>query len=200
MVDFLGLRDIRMSDSGPQGSISSGEDRMPETCRHRVKLQSPVGGANHYCSLLKSLAGTKDEAFFPVRPDECDLCCRSTEPCSSTLNGITASVFFKGLRSIMEAGGVEGCAAAKAEQLIPWAKRFFTVVCLRDYLDKRDNAPFYKGPCVYLGEKTGERLCASCRGQVWLKVFVCRHPHHDQTVIRECMRCQDYVCAEQNPP
>ena len=95
---------IRMSAPALENSSSKAPERIPELCPHRRKLREPVARAAHYCGLLTTLAGTKDEACFPVRSDECELCCRSEEPSPAGLNGITASTFYKGLRRINEAG------------------------------------------------------------------------------------------------
>jgi len=48
------------------------------------------------------------------------------------------------------------------------------------------------GPCFFLGDQTGWRPCASCRGNVQLKVFACRHLLHDSTTFEECQQCSDY--------
>jgi hypothetical protein len=184
-----------MSVSGREPSAPAADSslRTPVQCPYRRALRRPLNNAHHSCGLLSSLAGSSDETLFPVRLDECELCCNSQVPSSSGLNGITASTFYKGLQRIKEAGGVEGCDAAKAERLIPWARRFFTVICMRDIMAARGNTPAYNGPCAHLGEHTSERLCKTCRGKVWLKVFQCRHPRHTDTVIRECMVCPDYT-------
>jgi hypothetical protein len=49
-----------------------------------------------------------------------------------------------------------------------------------------------RGQCFHLGEVTGERLCATCRGNVRLKVFACSHPAHTETTWDECKRCPDH--------
>jgi hypothetical protein len=49
-----------------------------------------------------------------------------------------------------------------------------------------------KGPCWYLGDYVGLRECASCRGQVQVKVFECRHPEHETTTVNDCLQCPDY--------
>lgn len=48
------------------------------------------------------------------------------------------------------------------------------------------------GPCAHLGELLEYRPCATCRGNVQIKVFACRHPSHTQTTIHECENCADY--------
>jgi hypothetical protein len=58
------------------------------------------------------------------------------------------------------------------------------------------------GPCVFLGLPVpGEdgapatRDCATCRGNVRLKVFACLHPAHEEqpeTTARDCRGCGDY--------
>lgn len=47
-------------------------------------------------------------------------------------------------------------------------------------------------PCRYLGEMTGLRKCATCRGDVQEKVFSCEHPTHHETTHKQCIACQDY--------
>jgi hypothetical protein len=49
-----------------------------------------------------------------------------------------------------------------------------------------------RGVCAFLGEQTGLRECACCRGKVHLKVFACSHPDHAETTWDECMACPDH--------
>jgi hypothetical protein len=53
-----------------------------------------------------------------------------------------------------------------------------------------------RGECVYLGEQTGLRDCATCQGNVRLKVFECRHPLHEQTTLEECRLCADHTATD----
>jgi len=53
-------------------------------------------------------------------------------------------------------------------------------------------AMVHKGLCFYLGEQRGLRKCESCRGEVKLKVFGCRHPLHEETTVNDCKHCGDY--------
>jgi len=48
------------------------------------------------------------------------------------------------------------------------------------------------GRCAYLGEQIGWRECPTCRGNVQLKVFTCRHARHESTTYQECEHCTDY--------
>lgn len=53
--------------------------------------------------------------------------------------------------------------------------------------------PEPRGQCEFLGGETGERrLCKVCRGHVELKVYECRHPAHNTTVLRDCLLCSDH--------
>ncbi len=49
-----------------------------------------------------------------------------------------------------------------------------------------------EGPCWHLGKQVGHRPCATCRGEVQLKVFECHHADHELTTIPDCGRCPDY--------
>jgi len=49
-----------------------------------------------------------------------------------------------------------------------------------------------RSPCFHLGEQTGLRDCATCRGTVRVKVFNCLHPLHRETTFDECRDCRDY--------
>jgi hypothetical protein len=180
--------------------MSADETRTPEGCTYRQPLEFHMGQATHFCALAQAICGVADKTLFPVRQDECELCCRSNRPLPSAPNGLVASVTYKALRRVKECGGVEGCDARQAESLIPWVKRHFTVILFSDLVaTSRGLAPPYTGPCRHLGAQTGERLCKSCRGQVWLKVFACSHPRHESTVIRECMACRDYENSSATP-
>lgn len=48
------------------------------------------------------------------------------------------------------------------------------------------------GPCRYLGDEIGLRRCATCRGDVRVKVFACRHPAHAETTLGDCEACDDF--------
>ena len=49
-----------------------------------------------------------------------------------------------------------------------------------------------RGRCAFLGELTGHRECATCRGRVQIKVFACSHPAHTETTWDECLHCPDH--------
>jgi NifU-like protein involved in Fe-S cluster formation len=51
-------------------------------------------------------------------------------------------------------------------------------------------------PCRFLGEQSGWRQCPTCRGNVRIKVFDCRHPSHDTTTLDECKVCPDFANIE----
>lgn len=51
-----------------------------------------------------------------------------------------------------------------------------------------------KGPCLYLGDKIREEPCATCRGDIRIKVYQCNHPDHAETTIRDCTSCFDFEC------
>jgi hypothetical protein len=51
----------------------------------------------------------------------------------------------------------------------------------------------YSGPCQLLGEFKELRDCPTCKGNVKVKVFECNHPKHDETTIKDCQDCYDYV-------
>lgn len=55
------------------------------------------------------------------------------------------------------------------------------------------NIPKYSGPCQHLGEVIRLQVCATCRGNVELKIFSCNHPGHDTTTIKVCQACADYA-------
>jgi hypothetical protein len=174
--------------------------RKPEYCAYRHPLETALGETQrYYCGLAQTICGVNDPWLYPVRLDECALCCRSREPHPSAPNGLVASVTYKALLRINEAGGMDGCSAERAKDLVPWAKSHFTVVSLSELVARRRGAAApYTGPCQHLGEQAGQRLCKTCRGQVRLKVFICNHAAHASTVIRECMACPDYsVTAEE---
>jgi hypothetical protein len=48
------------------------------------------------------------------------------------------------------------------------------------------------GPCFHLGTETGLRECATCQGNVRVKVFECFHPLHHETTLAECGGCLDH--------
>jgi hypothetical protein len=56
-----------------------------------------------------------------------------------------------------------------------------------------------KGPlirddlCRHLGEVIELRRCATCRGDVKIKIFACRHPDHQETTLAHCQECPDYA-------
>lgn len=164
--------------------------RTVDHCPHRQPLDAHLGQANHYCALAQSICGASDVRLFAVRPDECALCCRMKEPRFNELNGLVSSTLYKALCHVVQSDGMEGCSSERARSLIPFAKRHFSVICF-------DRAPMRPstGPCRHLGPQTGSRLCKSCRGQVWQKVFVCHHPSHESTTIRECQTCAEYQPA-----
>jgi hypothetical protein len=49
-----------------------------------------------------------------------------------------------------------------------------------------------RGSCTHLGGFKTWRQCPSCGGSVRLKVFVCNHPRHLETTLRECVACADF--------
>lgn len=161
--------------------------RSVDGCPHRLPLDTNIGQATHHCALAQAICGASDVSLFAVRPDECALCCRMKEPRSDELNGLVSSTLYKALCRIVQSGGMEGCNSDRATSLIPFAKRHFSIICF----DREPTRP-YSGPCRHLGQQTGSRLCKSCRGQVWQKVFVCHHPCHESTTIRECQTCEEY--------
>lgn len=48
------------------------------------------------------------------------------------------------------------------------------------------------GPCAFLGPLKDLRDCPTCTGNVQIKVFICEHPHHEETTYNECATCYDY--------
>jgi hypothetical protein len=69
-----------------------------------------------------------------------------------------------------------------------------TEVCRLCWLYKYDARykSLWDGVCRFLGEPTGERVkCATCRGNVELKVFTCTHPKQPTTTHQGCLRCPD---------
>jgi hypothetical protein len=52
--------------------------------------------------------------------------------------------------------------------------------------------PHQNGRCWFLGEQVGLRACPSCKGNVQIKVFDCRHADHEVTTLDECNLCPDY--------
>jgi hypothetical protein len=48
-------------------------------------------------------------------------------------------------------------------------------------------------PCRHLGEVIELRRCATCRGDVKIKIFACRHAAHQETTLAHCQECPDYA-------
>ena len=169
-------------------------ERTPDTCRYRTGLQSAVGERTHSCGLAREISGAREEALFPVSVRDCEFCCKNREPLHEAPNGLVASVLSKALDRIIELGGVEGCTREHAEVMRPAAGMFLHIASSTE--PKRDlpvprrllSAP----PCRYLGRQSGSRKCKTCKGNVQLKVFHCRHPDREETTLRECARCADY--------
>jgi hypothetical protein len=67
-----------------------------------------------------------------------------------------------------------------------------TAALSREYRRFWDGLPA-RSPCIHLGADTGRReACTTCRGKVELKVFHCRHPNHETTVLPYCHSCPDF--------
>jgi hypothetical protein len=53
-----------------------------------------------------------------------------------------------------------------------------------------------RGPCPFLGGRTGERECETCAGRVRLKTFACAHPAHGpETDLGRCRTCPRLAVA-----
>ncbi len=169
--------------------------RTLEGCVHRVPLPAPTDTKTHICTLALSLTGAKAPGLCGVRPDECAACCQQRLPSAELPNAMVASTLTGALLEIKKRGGVEGCTIHEADALLPFAGSHLLVIHLPEDEAAQAIQPaaqLYAGPCRYLGVQTGERECLTCRGNVRMKAFVCHHPQHSVTTIRECQRCPDY--------
>lgn len=91
------------------------------------------------------------------------------------------------------------------DRLPPAGQPYSVSYCRLCWLYHRDsayrelwNADAPRGPCVHLGEATGEtRECSTCTGTVRLKLFACTL-HRECTIARAidgvacCAACSDY--------
>ena len=176
--------------------------RTPVTCEYRTTLESATGDQTHCCGLARQISGAKDESLFPVSQRECEFCCKKREPMHEAPNGLVASVLSKALEKIIELEGVDGCTREHAEVMLPAAGMFLQMASptgpVNDLPVPRRllSAP----PCRYLGRQSGSRKCKTCKGNVQLKVFHCRHPEHEETTLRECARCADYQQRSASDP
>ena len=166
--------------------------RSPATCPYRdaVFFDQENGKEYAHCLLLGELTGVQDTRLFKASRGACEVCCKRRAPNTEQINSVLASLLHPLASKIRDAGGMPGCDEAKARGLVDWARQNL-------YRLTPSNAATSKNarqtePCFYLGEQTGEKNCADCKGTVRQKTFKCHHEAHEETILRECWNCKDH--------
>lgn len=140
------------------------------------------------------MTGASDAQLCKVTSAECKACCHYPVPSAEAPNPLVASTLFKALMQIREAGGVEGCGMARANDLMSFAGQFLLVLS-RDGSSRLGAGTITetrREACLHIGAQTGERPCLTCRGNVRMKVYHCSHPRHLDTTLRACGSCPDH--------
>jgi hypothetical protein len=159
-------------------------------CPYRTDLSHDGEHEFARCDLIAGITGIKTAETPLIRRDMCEACLKTSPPNKLHLNPVVASPLFLFAKKIADLGGHADCDLKRAQKIKNWAMNSLTSLCAASEGTRR--APKYEGSCIYLGEKLGDRLCDTCRGNVRLKVFKCAHPFHPDTTIRNCQSCNDY--------
>jgi len=89
--------------------------REVEDCRFRRPLDAETAVC---CELLAAASGVRDPALCRVRRDACEACCRSFPPSVDDLNPVVASLLYELSVRVQELGGLPGCDADRARELM----------------------------------------------------------------------------------
>ena len=143
------------------------------------------------CDLLRGIACTVDSNLTQVSPGACEACCSKFEPSVDQWNPVIASLLHALTDKVIAAEGVEGLDVAGALALRARAEKSLDVLPGKCSDPEVDN-PMVDSPCFYLGDQVGEKPCRTCKGNVRLKAFACRHPLHEETTYHDCRSCDDY--------
>jgi hypothetical protein len=66
------------------------------------------------------------------------------------------------------------------------------------HLEQSDESTASEPRCAFLGNAVGWHTCPTCRGNVKLRMYDCRHPWHDTTTLRECRACTEFQQREED--
>lgn len=191
-----------MDDRPPSGEFSA--PRTPSavsqgrtvvrdcrTCPHRHRVEEREGYEWAECSLLPRIAGNAlANGRSGVRVDACEYCSQWPVPTPRAINPMIGSLLFNITQDARKDGLDPEVDETAVAELEAYAIEHIEVVEVNKVTPAK-TAP-YRGPCVHLGEEKGTRPCLSCRGNVHVKIFECRHDLHLDTSLRKCQTCPDY--------
>lgn len=173
--------------------LGPGASMEVERCPHRWNVRASDDGEIANCGRIVELTGLADLRRCEVRRDACRACCRSDAPVESGINAVIASLLHKVASTIIEQGGMRGCDAEKASELMELAEA--NLECFFPQGEDDCDVDAYRRlpeGCRHFGKRIGERTTTWQGAKYFDAVFECRHPERTETTACQCRRCRDW--------
>ncbi len=162
--------------------------REVEACPHR----DPGGpGGVRACRLVATLVGAEIPGSGGVGEDACRACCAGPVPDALRVGPVVASLVARTAGAAIQAGGVPGCDARRAEELKRWAHKY--LVAAGPDASQAYTPPRLSQPCHFLGGPTRSAPEGGPHEVASDLERTCRHPAHETTTLDRCMLCRDWT-------